>query len=94
MNAKEHIFRFSGCRHLDYTAGKYTECYRNAINARAGETRLCWNRAIQRDLVNFCTKRGRLNYAVCCSCDADKVCGDFEPNEHVVSVHADELEAP
>lgn len=83
---------FTACKFLDFEAGKYTPCSRNAVGGK--ETHLCWHRHTHSDLVQFCEKRGRLNDPMACIGKDRARCDLYEEFEHAVSVSDEELESP
>jgi len=80
--------KFEGCEHLDFLPN-YGNCKRQEI-AGGG---LFWMRDVDPSMpsmVQFCKKRGRLNFPEACLKKGE--CSDYKKIEHCVDVGLDELE--
>ena len=76
--------RFSGCAHLDYR-----DNFRGAKKQAMGNGKVFWLRDVTPDLpqmVQFCEKRGRLNFPESCLDDCSARCSEYLETEHVVEV--------
>jgi hypothetical protein len=79
------VMRFAACKYLDFT-DNYT-----AKKQVLGGGKVFWLRDVSYDptlpaMVQFCSKRGRLNHPEACLCDRDKRCSDYVDFDHVVNV--------
>ena len=78
---------FTACEHLDFSDKYCAE--KNLINLQ-GETKVCWNRSVIDSsypaLVQFCTKRGRMNSPEMCVCERTKMCNDYKDFKHKVDL--------
>lgn len=76
----EHM-KFRGCKYLDFD-DNYVGCKKVNIN---GE-HICWERdaeiyGYENTLVQFCKRRGRLNYPYACIGQSNAMCSDYEETE-------------
>ena len=82
---------FRGCEHLDFEP-HYGHCKRQLITCFS-ETKLCWKRADDGDLVQFCSRRGRVNSPVGHPSQSNAICNDYNETDRTVDVPTDELES-
>ena len=80
---------FFACAELDYEPN-YGNCKRQLISSVA---KLCWKRANNGDLVQFCKLRGRINSPVGCLSKERAVCSDFKEVVRSVEVPQEELDS-
>jgi len=75
--------KFIACKHLEFDKEKYNTCELTAIM-----NWVCWERIAPYDgavtLVQFCAKRGRINFPEACVKKHDAVCSLYEGVEHEV----------
>jgi len=77
--------RFNACKYLDFS-DNYTAKKQVTANGQ-----VFWLRDVSYDptlpaMVQFCSKRGRLNHPGACLCSGDKHCGDYVDFTHEVNV--------
>lgn len=82
---------FFACAELDYDPN-YGNCKRQLISS-GGTTKMCWKRAGNGDLVQFCKLRGRINSPVGCLSKENAVCSDFKDVARAVEVSQEELDS-
>ncbi|PHS35693.1 MAG: hypothetical protein COA82_03520 [Alkaliphilus sp.] len=84
-------FRFQACKYLDFKPS-YANCKRQAVS----NGKLFWLRMNQPagnpTMVQFCSKRGRLNTGGACLHEAAKLCSSYEQVEHIINVPKDEID--
>ena len=75
--------KFKACEHLDF-ADNYS------AKKVLFSTKVCWGRKMVDGLfprlIQYCKKRGRLNYPESCLSEADKMCSDYKEFEHTVII--------
>lgn len=80
--------KFTGCKYLDY-GDNYGKCTKELIST-CGETKICWQRPVidstDPSLVQFCSRRGRMNHPEMCLCEENKGCFDYEDFEHELNL--------
>ena len=79
--------KFTACEHLDYEP-HYGDCKRQQI--MCGGRKLCWKRAVNGNLVQFCKLRGRINNLTGCLSEATAACTEYNEVEHAISVSQEE----
>ena len=88
MDDNTKLVQFRACRFLDFEP-HYGNCKRQLISV--SETKLCWKRT--HDLVQFCSKRGRINSPAGCLTKATAGCNDYEGVDRDIEVPIEELES-
>ncbi len=83
------LVEFEACEHLDYEP-HYGNCKRQLISC--GGTKLCWMRAINKDLVQFCKLRGRINSPTGCLDEKKAGCSEFANDVRLIEVPQEETE--
>ena len=77
--------KFNACKYLDFDDNYSAQKNLISIN---GETKVCWDRPVPDEsypaLVQFCTKRGRMNSPEMCMCEINKQCSDYKDFEHEI----------
>ena len=81
--------KFKACEHLDYEPN-YGNSKRQLISCDG--TKVCWKRANNGDLVQFCKQRGRINHTVGCLNKNNAACSDYNEVEKIVEVPKEEYE--
>lgn len=81
---------FTACEHLDFEPN-YGKSNRQLI--MCGETKLCWRRAINGDLVQFCKLRGRINNPVGCVNKENASCSEYNDVERSIDVSKKEIDS-
>lgn len=78
--------KFLACEHLDFSDNYAAK--KEPIATSEG-TKLCWNRPVPDEsypaLVQFCKKRGRMNYPTACLCERNQGCSDYKDFEHITT---------
>ena len=82
--------KFLACEHLDYEP-HYGPCKRQLISCNG--TKMCWKRAMNGDLAQFCKKRGRINSPVDCLDKDNAGCLDYTESEHTIDVSQEEIDS-
>ena len=82
--------KFSACEHLDFEPN-YGNSKRQLISC--GSTKMCWKRAMNGDLAQFCKKRGRINSPVGCLDKDNAACTDYIEKKYIVDVPQEEIES-
>jgi len=76
--------KFTACKHLDFSDNYY------AKKQLLSGGKVFWLREAPYEgaarLVQFCKKRGRINFATGCTSAETAVCSDYEEIEHFVNV--------
>ena len=82
--SEEQVVTFTACEFLDFSDNYVAE--KNLIQQGAG-VKVCWDREVPMDrpqLVQFCQKRGRLNFAEACLDEGKKQCHLYREFTHSV----------
>ena len=82
---KTFVRHFNACKHLDFS-DSYTAKKQATANGQ-----VFWLRDVSYDptlpaMVQFCSKRGRLNHPGACLNIGDRRCSEYVDFEHVVNV--------
>ena len=83
------MIEFKACKYLDFE-DNYVGCKRQML----GGGKLFWMRDVSIDypaMVQFCSKRGRLNNPESCLCESAAQCSDYNDFLHSVDVLDSEL---
>lgn len=82
------VLEFTACRWLSFNRTQYATDVKMNLIAHRGATKLVWSRRDMdgdRQLVQFCSKRGRLNYPTACLDRSERcVCSSYEDASHIV----------
>ena len=81
--------KFLACKYLDYEP-HYHPCKRQLIGS---EPKVFWFRSHQTDnaMVQFCSRRGRLNHPESCLSKENAMCADYSEEMRTVQIPDEEI---